>query len=175
MRSNDSECLVSVDGTDFRVQETYTLDPRLFSHKFKGAGLRYEVGICIQTGYIVWISGSFRAGEYPDISIFRRPGGMKDSLLPGEKVEADNGYQGEPLSVSTPDDCQNSAMKYLAKANARARHECINGALKNFKALKTQFRHKHCHHSAVFTAIAVLTQMEIECGGITYQINYGDY
>ena len=100
---------------------------------------------------------------------------MKDSLLPGEKVEADNGYRGEPLSVSTPDNCQNNAMKYAAKAKARARHECINGALKNFEALKKQFRHKHIHHSAVFTAIAVLTQMEIEYGGITYQINYRDY
>ena len=175
MRSNGSQCLVSVDGTDFRVQETYPLDPCLFSHKFKGAGLRYEVGICIQTGHIVWISGSFNPGQWPDISIFRRQGGMKDSLLPGEKVEADNGYRGEPFSVSTPDDNQNSAIHHAAKANARARHECVNGALKKFKALKTQFWHKHKHHSAVFTAVAVLTQMEIESGGITYQIDYRDY
>ena len=71
----------------------------------------------------MWISGSFRAGEYPDLSIFQRAGGMKDSLMPGEKVEADNGYRGESLSVSTPDNCQNNAMKYAAKAKARARHE----------------------------------------------------
>ena len=74
MRSNGSQCLATVDGTDFRVQETFPLDPRLFSHKFKGAGLRYEVGVCIQTGFIVWISGPFRDGQWPDLSIFQRSG-----------------------------------------------------------------------------------------------------
>lgn len=48
---------VSLDGTDFRIQEPYHpdgIDPSYYSHKFKAAGLRYEVGLNIRTGDIVW-------------------------------------------------------------------------------------------------------------------------
>jgi len=72
-----------------------------FSHKFNGPGLRYELGVCIQTGDIVWIAGPFPAGDYPDVTIFEL--GMMDSLDEGETVEADGGYAGD-LPVRTPDD-----------------------------------------------------------------------
>ena len=111
-------------------------------------------------------------GDTPDISIFRLPGGMKDSLMFGEKVEADFGYCGEDAHVSTPDDFADNIFTYNAKAEARARHECINGKLKSFSVLKQVFRHRHCHHAAVFTAVAVLTQLEIENGGVTYVVEW---
>ena len=52
-----NECLMTIDSADFRIWE-----PRLFdcdcskiwySSKFQGAGVRYEVGICIRTGDII--------------------------------------------------------------------------------------------------------------------------
>lgn len=97
---------------------------------------------------------------------------MKDSLMFGEKVEADFGYRGEDAHVSTPDDFADNVFTYNAKAEARARHECINGKLKSFSALKQVFRHHHHHHAAVFTAVAVLTQLEIDNGGATYDVHY---
>jgi hypothetical protein len=61
-----NDCLVSVDGVDCRIPDVKKWDPvkkkmvmnkKLFSHKFKGAGLRFEVGICLLTSDIVWIHG----------------------------------------------------------------------------------------------------------------------
>ena len=42
--------MVSVDGTDFRVEET---GRQWYSHKFKKSGVRYEVGLAIKSGDIV--------------------------------------------------------------------------------------------------------------------------
>ena len=64
---------------------------RWFSPKFKGPGLRYEVGISILYGDIIWINGPFPCSQWPDIKIFLK-GGLKDNLDPGERVEADDGY-----------------------------------------------------------------------------------
>jgi len=63
-------CKVSVDGTDFRIFNWKPFWSGWFSHKFKGPGVRYEVGLCIRTGDIVWINGPFPCGQYPDITIF---------------------------------------------------------------------------------------------------------
>lgn len=52
-------CLVSVDGTDFRIYERHPFWSGWFSHKFKGPGVRYEVAVCIKTGDVVWINGPF--------------------------------------------------------------------------------------------------------------------
>ena len=60
-------------------------------NKFKHAALRYEVAVCIQTGDIVWINGPFRANRWPGVNIFRR--NLKNKLLPGEMVEADQEYR----------------------------------------------------------------------------------
>ena len=66
-----------------------------YSHKFAKAGLCYEVGVCIQTGLIVWISGPFAAGKYNNITIFQLK--MIYELLDWEMVEADQGYVGQDL------------------------------------------------------------------------------
>ena len=50
------ECLVSVDGTDFRIPQQSPFSSAWFSHKFNGPGLRYEVGVSIIGGSIVWIN-----------------------------------------------------------------------------------------------------------------------
>jgi len=41
----------SVDGTDCQIQEPLLFNAKWYSHKFKGPGLRYEVGVCISTGH----------------------------------------------------------------------------------------------------------------------------
>jgi hypothetical protein len=55
-----------VDGVDCRipdvkkwhpVRKKMVMNKKLFSHKFKGAGLRFEVGVCLLTSDIVWIHG----------------------------------------------------------------------------------------------------------------------
>ena len=49
----------SVDGTDCRIREPSPFNPKWYSHKFHGPGLRYEIGICIRTGHLVWVHGLF--------------------------------------------------------------------------------------------------------------------
>ena len=61
------DCLISINGTDFRITEQ-GLD--FYSHKFKKSGLCYAVGICIATGDIVWLNGPYGCGLWLDIRIF---------------------------------------------------------------------------------------------------------
>eukprot|EP00171_Calliarthron_tuberculosum_P021836 IDg21836t1 len=81
---------VVVDGTDCPVREPQVFDRCMYSHKFKHAGLRYEVASRIWSGMILCTNGPFKCGEVSDLSIFQR--GMKSTLLAGESVIADKGY-----------------------------------------------------------------------------------
>ena len=82
--------MLSVDGTDcpFEAQ-----GKAFYSHKFKGTGLRYEVGVGIKGGDICWIQGPLPCGLYPDIKIFRLA--LIHELDADERIEADLGYRGD--------------------------------------------------------------------------------
>ena len=80
----------SLDGTDFPINEPVPFSSKWKSHKFKGAALRYEIGLCLRTSNIVWAFGGVPAGEYPDLELARIA--LIDRLEPGELVVADNGY-----------------------------------------------------------------------------------
>ena len=67
--------------------EPTNFDPKWYSHKFKGPGLRYEVGLCIRTGHIVWAYGGLPCGEWPDLKLARNV--FIHRLLPNEKALAD--------------------------------------------------------------------------------------
>ena len=53
INDNASVCKMTVDGTDYRIQESMAFSPRCFSHKFKGPSLRYEIRLTIQSDNIV--------------------------------------------------------------------------------------------------------------------------
>jgi hypothetical protein len=91
---------VSVDGTDFQIIEPSPFDEDNYSYKFNGPGLRYEVGVCILSGEIVWANGPYEPGKWNDLEIFRLH--MKHALRPWERVEGDKGYKAEcPQTVKT--------------------------------------------------------------------------
>ena len=92
--------MMTVDGTDFWIPEPSPFDRKWFSHKFNHAALRYEMALCIQTGWIVWTNGPFCAGSYSDVKIFRA--GLKRELDLYECVEVDRGYVGE-MAFLRPD------------------------------------------------------------------------
>lgn len=149
---NGSTCLLTVDGMDFRIQEPSPFWRGWYSHKFRGPGLRYEVALNIQDGWICWVKGPFAPGPWPDIKIFR--GWLKGILKFGEMVEADRGYSGE-FRVACPLLCRNAEEKRM-KQDARARHETVNGRFKQFNCLG-RFRHDKELHVYCFHAIAVIT------------------
>jgi len=88
---------MSIDGTDFRIpqQGKACMGNPFASHKYAGkSALRYELGIDILEGNLVWIQGPYPAGKFNDIAIFNNKVLLRHYLEPWEQVEADNGYVG---------------------------------------------------------------------------------
>ena len=86
---NGSTCLLSVDGTNFWIRELIPFDTKWFPHKLNGPGVRYEIGTCIQTGWIVWANGPFPCGEWSDLAIVRSS--LMHLLESWERCVADGG------------------------------------------------------------------------------------
>jgi hypothetical protein len=165
---NGSRCLVSVDGTDFAIFEPIPFDPKWYSHKINGAGLRYEIAICIQTGEPVWINDPFPCGSWPDLRIARNA--LVDALDAGEYYLADGGYRdGNQYSV-TPTGLHNFDDRQ--KAVVRARHESLNKRYKDWGALRRLYRHDRVSHSKVFCAIANIVQVTIINGEPLFEVEY---
>jgi len=176
-----TNCFMSVDGTDCPVFEPWPWDRKMYSHKLNGPGIKYEVGVCLKTGMIVWINGPFIGGTN-DGTIFRK--GLSRHLCVDEAVEADKGYTGDD-KLRLPHMGLTSKERKM-KSNARAQHECVNGRLKQFNVLTTHFRHMKPNregmmkkHGLCFTAVAVITQLKFMFGGesvfdenLHYEVDY---
>eukprot|EP00804_Cyclotella_cryptica_P007920 CCRYP_019665-RA/>CCRYP_019665-RA protein AED:0.08 eAED:0.08 QI:0/-1/0/1/-1/0/1/0/146 len=144
------------------VQHRY--DPKFCSHKFKSNGLKYEVGVCIQSGNIVWVNGPFRRGE-SDTTIARQA--VINALDDGEMFEADGGYGGEDFYIKIPKDATTDEQRRI-KTITRSRHETANSRLKVFAILRDKFHHGLEKHSMCFRAVAVIPQLSIEHGHPLY-------
>jgi hypothetical protein len=160
---------MTVDGTDFAINEPTPFSSRWFSHKFRGPGLRYEVAVSINGGDIVHTNGPFPCGAWPDITIFRS--GLMEKLGPREMVEADRGYRGQPDKVRIPVDYRDENERKM-KSRARARHETVNKRFKQFGILKQKFRHRLVNHQKVFRTIVVLTQLSINSGEVLFAVEF---
>ena len=158
-KDKETDCLVSVHGTDFHIPEN---GQSFNSFKFLKSGLRYKVCLCILTGDIVWINGLYAPVEFNDLQIFRMA--LKSYLLPGERVEADDGYVGEaPRYIKCPKSIANPK-KNKKRNRGRSRHETVNKRFKNWGALKQVYRHDVLSHGEVFCMVAVITQLTINSG-----------
>ena len=138
------DCLMSIDCTDCKIHldkgtSNKSVKRAFWSFKFRNSGLRYEVGVCIKSGYIVWLHGPFPCGRYNDIMIFRHC--LSDSLDRGERVECDDGYRGEaPSQCVVPKHAWTRNSAWAKQSGlVRARHEIINKRLKDYKCLKDFF------------------------------------
>jgi hypothetical protein len=171
-----NDCLISVDGIDCRIPQQGPAIPGnpFSSFKFKGkCGLRYEIGVDILAGNIVWIEGPYAAGKYPDVEIFRR--GLAQWLDEFERVEADEGYIGEaPLKVKCPGCPSNPTNHQSLQKRVQGRHESLNGRFKNWEILKSMYRHDIMEHGNVFRAIAAVTQISIDEGERLFEVEYSD-
>ena len=111
MAEPNQRCKVTVDGTDFRIQEPIPFNPKWYSHKFKGPGLRYEVAICIKTGWIVWVNGPFPAGEWSDRKIAQA--GINHHLDDNECYVGDGGNYDGRQWAETPTGYNNHEQKCM--------------------------------------------------------------
>lgn len=152
-------CFVSLDATDCSIQEPKPFDQKWFSHKLNGPGLKYEVGLCIRSGDIVWIHGGVPCGEYSDLVLARDL--YIYAVDQGEKTIADEGYNDGNYFIYPESDPPSGAMQ----KRIMARHETVNSRLKQFGVLSKSFRHNIDYHSLCFTAVAVIVQLMIANGG----------
>ena len=100
-------------------------------------------------------------GNGGDLVNFKAPNGLKSKIPVGKKVIADQMYRDPICSIRNAQDTP-KVRKF--KKRARARHESFNARLKNFKVLADRFRHEQVKHKAVFEAVCVITQYELENG-----------
>ena len=151
---------VVIDGTSCPIQEPRKEFSKGWSaFKFgKKAGVTYEVGQCLATGWIVWTNGPYPAGDFPDKKIFDRE--LILMLDEGETVLADAGYSGRDTYITTSNMYETNKVKKRAKA----RLEQFNSRLKHYNVLKVPFREEKARHYDVFHAVAVIVQLEIEMG-----------
>ena len=167
---------MTIDGTDFRVpQQGLATEGNPFgSHKYAGkSALRYELGVSILGGDLVWIQGPYPAGAYTDITIFNKV--LRNFLEPGERVEADKGYAGHADKTVCPTNAGNPPVLKEMQGRVRARHEMLNGRLKNWGILSQVFRHHITLHGTAFRACAVVTQITIaDCGESLFEAEYSD-
>ena len=165
-----NKALVTLDGTDMPVEMKFS--EKFMSHKFKGNGLKYEVGVCIVTGHIVWVHGPSRAGRN-DITLARQA--FVSFLNDDEMAVADSGYRGEMQHMKTPDLMHfRSGEEYYDASVARSRHKTVNSRFKTKQILVKRFRHPLAFHSACFRAVAVITQLNIEAGESLFHVQYID-
>jgi hypothetical protein len=170
-----NDCLMSIDGTGFRaLQKGLPKKGNAFaSHKYAGkSALRYELGISIWGGDLVWIQGPYPAGKYTDIIIFNKV--LTNFLEPGKPMEANNGYRGHADKINCPTNDANPMENLGMQGRVRARHETFNGQLKNWGILSQVFRHHISLHGNVFWTCVVLTQLAIDNGEPPFGVEYGD-
>ena len=114
-----NNCMMTVDGTDLRIPQKgiATKGNAFASHKYTGkSALCYELGINILAGNLVRIQGPYPAGKYTDINNFQQ----SFASLPVEPTRA-------ILSGNDMIPAENRGMQ----GRVRARHETLNGRLKN--------------------------------------------
>lgn len=162
--------LVSVDGvhctTNEPIHPTLAKNPKFYSHKHNQAALTYELGVSVYENKLVWIKGPKPASKH-DITVFRE--GLMHKIPSGKRAIGDNGYRGEPNTISTPRSRDPKELRRF-KSRARARHESFNGRIKNFKCLAERFRHGVHKHQICFEAVCVIVQYQLENGSPLFDV-----
>ena len=187
-KTNDrgDDCLASVDCIDCQFQQILIdhptkpgkkiLNKALYSYKFNGPALRYEIAISLLSNDIVWVNGPFCPGDWNNLEIFQQ--NLMHQLEPGERIEADNGYEGEaPTYVVCPSSCTTEAKQLAAMRRVEGRHEAMNRHVKNWKCLKGNFHvrgspmEKMEKHNSLFRACVIVKQIAMQMGnGELYEI-----
>ena len=160
---DDRVYYLSIDRTDFRIEEPIYFDHSWYSHKFKKAAVKYEVAMTMD-GMIAWINGPFRGSEH-DLAIFHQ--GLMDQIPEGWLVIADQGYRGEPHVLDIPNPSESDEVKDF-NGMVLACQETVNKRFKDFAIISQVFCNSNgdpiASHKPIFYAIAVVTQYKIEHG-----------
>jgi hypothetical protein len=117
--------------------------------------------ICILTGHIVWAHEGLPCGEWPDLRLARDA--FIHHLNSGEEALADKGYQDQHYFENPEGDQR--------KKRILARHEAVNGRIKQFCCMKDRFNPALFLYPCFFHAVINLTQLMIANGESMYAID----
>ena len=165
-----NKCLISVDGTDCPIYEPTPWSSKWYSHKFEGPGVRYEIAISIQTGWIVWLNGPFPCGDWPDIRIARTC--LNHHLDDGEYYLADGGYGDNYQYAVTPRGLWKFGDRQIQVV--RARHETVNSRIKIWRALSSKWRHELDKHGMMMRAVVLVVQLGLETDEPLFSVDYDE-
>ena len=140
-------------------------NPKNYSHKTNQAALTYKLGILVYENKLVWIKGPKLASKH-DITVFRE---LMTKVPAGKRAIGDNGYHGEPNTMSTPSSWDPKKL-HCFKSWARACHELFNGRINKFKCLSKRFHHGVHKHQICFEAICVIVQYQLENGSPLFDV-----
>jgi len=154
--------LITDDGVHFRVGEPRNQPSTKWSSKKHGkkAALTYEIALAIHHNQVVLTNGPHPAAAH-DMTMFNSAEGAGPKLPAGKMAVTDRLYNGPQTARRNEFD---TAEVKAFKKRARARQETFNGRIKVFNVLDTRFRHGIRKHKAVFEAICVIVQFDMETG-----------
>ena len=155
--------LFTVDGVHFRVQETPhdTLyrDNKMYSFKFKSAGVDYQLCIAIRSeDFLVHCYGPVKASTH-DLTVWHESG--VEARVPFGKFGLGDSAYGSIECIAYKNPMDDPAVKQF-KSRALARHESYNKRLKNFGILDSTFRHDLTKHGMVVDAVIVILQYSMK-------------
>ena len=126
--------------------------------------------MALATGYIVWINGPFPAGEWNNLMIARSA--LHDNLYNNEFYIADGGYKDGSNYSITPTGLRDYGE--IQRQTVRARHETINGRLKQWACLKQTYHHNLQNHGMIFRSVANIIQMCLQTDRPSFQVEYDE-
>jgi hypothetical protein len=143
------------------VYEPGGFDSRYYSHKFRSAGLRYEIGVHMNKSLIVWACGGVPCGVNSDLTLARSH--VAHLLADDEKLLADDGYRDGLCHFITPaDDAGMPDNFHRLHKRQMSRHETVNRRMKEFGVLSQIFRHKSdARHQLCFRAVLNIVQLKL--------------
>ena len=155
-----NDCTMTVDGTEFHIPQKgiATKGNAFGSHKYVGkSALRYELGVIILTGNLVWIKGPYPAGKYTNIKKIYKV--LRNFLEPGERIEAVRGTAATPTK-SNAGQQRKSGGESGDAGEGKGTSRDANRRLKNWGILSQVFRHHIMMHGDVLRACKRKTEIE---------------
>ncbi len=135
--------------------------------------------IFLQHNKIVHIAGPFAAST-SEIMRFRgrkakdkkesaNPNALIFKIPDGKRAVADSGMRGEPTKITTTRTGHAPETKAFL-ARAKSRQETLFARFKNFHVLKHRFRHDIALHERCLLAVAVIVQIDMDCGNGLFEV-----
>jgi hypothetical protein len=160
-----SNFIISMDGVHCNYHEekhpTLSKNPALFSHKYNGPGLMYELALSLYDSKLVWLKGPISAGT-SDLAVYKSD--LKQRIPVGKKIIVDRGYRDKKDPRLVTPNSHDSPELQTFKARARMRQEAFHTRLKRFDCLTDEFRHDRVKHGLCFESVCVIVCYEMEMG-----------